>query len=113
MKYTVLIYVSPEELANRANPEYFAPYAAYAQAMREAEVMVDGSPLEAPGTAKTFTRTASGDLVQDGPYADIKEQLGGFFVIEAPDLDAALTWATRCPAPPGCALEVRPNLVLN
>ena len=90
MKYTVLIYVTPEELAKRANPEYFAPYAAYAQAMREAQVMVDGSPLEAPGTAKTFTRTDSGDLVEDGPYADTKEQLGGFFVIEAPDLDAAL-----------------------
>ena len=48
--------------------------------------------------------------VQDGPYADAKEQLGGFFVVEAPDLDAALDMAARCPAASGGVVEVRPIL---
>jgi hypothetical protein len=48
--------------------------------------------------------------VQDGPFPDSKEQLGGFFLIDVPDLDAALTWAARCPAAERCAVEVRPVL---
>ena len=48
--------------------------------------------------------------VQDGPFADTKEQLGGFFVIDVPDLDTALSWAARCPAAASGAVEVRPNL---
>jgi hypothetical protein len=50
--------------------------------------------------------------VQDGPYADTKEQFGGFYVINVPDLDTALQWAARCPAASGGAVEVRPVLVL-
>jgi len=49
--------------------------------------------------------------VQDGPYADTKEQLGGFCVIDVPDLDAALEWAARCPRAPGRIVEVRPNVL--
>ncbi len=48
--------------------------------------------------------------VQDGPYADSKEQLGGYYIIDVPSLDAALDWAARVPAAPGSVLEVRPNL---
>jgi hypothetical protein len=50
--------------------------------------------------------------VQDGPYADTKEQLGGFYEIDVPDLDTALDWAARCPAAATGAVEVRPNLVM-
>jgi len=49
--------------------------------------------------------------VQDGPYADTKEQLAGYFIIDVADLDAALEWAARIPATPGSVIEVRPNLM--
>ena len=49
-------------------------------------------------------------LVQDGPYAEVKEQFGGFVIIDVPSLDAALKWADRCPKLPGTVIEVRPNL---
>ena len=51
--------------------------------------------------------------VQDGPYADTKEQLGGLFIIDVPDLDTAMDWAARCPAASNCAVEVRPLLPMN
>jgi hypothetical protein len=51
--------------------------------------------------------------VQDGPYADTKEQLGGLFVIDVPDLDTALDWAARCPAAGYGAVEVRPVLAIG
>jgi hypothetical protein len=79
------------------------------QALHEAGVHVAGAGLQLPETATTVTL---GDQrrVQDGPYADTKEQLGGYFVINVPNLDAALEWAARIPAAPGSAIEVRPNL---
>ncbi len=51
--------------------------------------------------------------VQDGPYADSKEQLGGYFILDVPDLDVALDWAARCPAAPGGSVEIRPVMVMQ
>ena len=65
--------------------------------------------LQPPETA-TSIRLSEGKLVQDGPYAATKEQLGGLFVIDVPDLDTALEWAARCPAGESTVVEVRPNL---
>jgi hypothetical protein len=70
--------------------------------------MVGGERLR-PSSAATTVRTANGKTqVLDGPYAETKEQLGGFFMIEAPDLDAALSWAERCPGAAHGVIEVRP-----
>ncbi|MGY1743887.1 YciI family protein [Blastococcus sp. SYSU D00695] len=65
--------------------------------------------LEGPSTSRTVRRDASGALVTDGPFADTKEALGGFYVIDAPDLDVAVRLARLCPAP---TVEVRPVMVL-
>ena len=70
---------------------------AYAEALRHAGVMAGGKGLEPPATATTVRFRGGERTVQDGPYADTKEQLGGFFIIDVPDLDAALDWAARCP----------------
>jgi hypothetical protein len=72
--------------------------------------MVSGNGLQQPGAAATLRLRDGQRLVQDGPYADTKEQLGGFYLIEAPDLDAALAWAARNPAAATGAVEVRPVL---
>ena len=63
-----------------------------------------------PDTATVLKFRGDERLVQDGPYADTKEQLGGFYIINVPDLDTALEWAARCPRAPGRIYEVRPNL---
>jgi hypothetical protein len=84
-------------------------YVAYTQALREAGVFVEGSAL-APTSAATTVRigTDGASTVLDGPYAETKEQLGGYYVIDVPDLDTALTWAARCPTAGHGVVEVRP-----
>ncbi|HZP65454.1 MAG TPA: YciI family protein [Rudaea sp.] len=115
MNYTLLIYENAEAFALRGHPDvekrraYWAAWPPYAQALREAGVFVAGAGLEPPDTATTFRDPHR--RVQDGPYADTKEQLGGFFVIDVPDLDAALEWAARVPVAAGSVVEIRPNLV--
>jgi hypothetical protein len=65
------------------------------EALKEAGVLVARAGLQGPGTATTLRREGGKRLVQDGPYAETKEQLAGFFVIDVPDLDTALEWAAR------------------
>jgi hypothetical protein len=112
VQYLVLIYETPFEFESRTHPERAAglwgSYAAYTKALTEAGVMVGGNALKLPDTATTVRLRKGERLVQDGPYADTKEQLGGYYVIDVPDLDAALSWAARCPAASMGAVEVRP-----
>jgi hypothetical protein len=114
MKYTLLIYESAEGLAQRDDPEkrqaYWASWPAYSKALKDAGVFVGGAGLSLPGTATTVHIRNGKRQVQDGPYADTKEQLGGYYVIDVPDLDAALAWAARVPVVPGGSVEVRPNI---
>ncbi len=72
-----------------------------------------GTGLQMPNTATTVRMQDGKRHVQDGPYADTKEQLGGYFVVDVPDLDMALDWAARCPVKPGGTVEVRPVLVMQ
>jgi hypothetical protein len=85
-----------------------AAYTAYTQALAQAGVMRAAERLR-PTTEATTVRVKDGKTnVLDGPYADTKEQLGGFYLIDAPDLDAALAWAARCPGASMGTMEVRP-----
>ena len=72
--------------------------------------MAGGAGLQPPQQATTIRHQDGTQRVQDGPYAEAKEQLGGYYVIDVPDLDQALAWAARCPAASTGAVEVRPNL---
>jgi hypothetical protein len=111
MQFALLIYESPEAFATRTqdeNNEYRGAWRAYSKALFEAGVYVAGEPLQAPETGTTLRLREGKRLVQDGPYADTKEQLGGFTILELPSLDAALDWASRCPAASYGAVEVRP-----
>ena len=114
MQYTLMFYLSPSEFSARTDAAkraaYWGSFMPYMQAVREAGILAGGAGLEPPETA-TIVRIRDGKrLVQDGPYADTKEQLGGFFQINVPDLDTALEWAARYPAGPDGLVEVRPNL---
>lgn len=111
MQFALLIYESPELFATRSKDEtdsYIAAWRAYYQALVDAGVYVAGDPLEVPETGTTVRVKEGKRRVQDGPYADTKEQLGGFVILELPSLDPALEWAARCPAASAGAVEVRP-----
>jgi hypothetical protein len=114
MKYTILIYEREAEFGARTDGvrqgAYWGAYRAYTQALREAGVMVGGAGLQPPQHGTTVRQRDGKRHVQDGPYADSKEQLGGFYEIEVPSLDVALEWAARCPAALTGCVEVRPNL---
>ena len=84
---------------------------AYTKALQAAGVMVGGAGLQPTATATTLRMRNGKRHVQDGPYADTKEQLGGYYIVNVPDLDAALEWASRIPAVAGSVIEVRPNLL--
>jgi hypothetical protein len=111
MQYMLLIYGSEAEFqkAGKADVERtMAAYGAYTEALRNAGVLSGANRLQW-SSAATTVRVADGKTkVLDGPYAETKEQLGGYYMIEVPDLDAALSWAARCPGAAHGAIEVRP-----
>jgi hypothetical protein len=111
MQFALLIYESPDAFASRNKNEvdtYIGAWRAYHKALVDAGVFVGGDPLQVPETGTTIRIKEGKRRVQDGPYADTKEQLGGFTILELPSLDAALDWAARCPAASYGAVEVRP-----
>jgi hypothetical protein len=111
MQFALLIYESPEAFAARnsdGTDPYTGAWRAYHKALVESGAYLAGDPLQVPETGTTVRLKQGKRRVQDGPFADTKEQLGGFIIMELPSLDAALDWAARCPAASGGAVEVRP-----
>jgi len=111
MKYALLIHGNEAGML-AATPEQsgqmLAAYGAYTEAMKKAGVMLGGERLRPTSTA-TSVRVSKGKTeVLNGPYAETREQLGGFYLIDVPDLDAALSWAARCPGAGYGTIEVRP-----
>lgn len=111
MRYTLLLHypeMTAEDLGPEALAEGMRAFDVYASALDEAGVLRSAEVLH-PSTATTTVRLRDGQLtVQDGPFADTREQLGGTFVIEVDDLDAALAWAAKAPSVAWGAVEVRP-----
>ena len=114
-QYMILIYDHEEQWARMTEEESrraFAEYMEYSQAMAEAGVMRAGAPLH-PTAAATTVRVRDGKVTTtDGPFAETKEQLGGYYIIEVDGLDAALAWAARCPAARDGSIEVRPVMAV-
>jgi hypothetical protein len=90
-----------------AQQEAMGAYKAYAAALVEAGVMRGGERLLPVATAATVTLRDGAPQVLDGPYAETREQLGGYFLIEVPDMEAAIRWAARCPGAAHGQIEVR------
>ena len=111
MQYLLTVYAD-EGGFKRMTPEQqqggLAAYMAYTEALKQAGAYVGSNRLQPVATATTVRTVDGKSQVLDGPYADSKEQLGGYFLIEAPDLDAALSWAARCPGSQHGVVEVRP-----
>ena len=111
MRYMLLIYNDEAAMANASKEQIqqtLAAYGAYTEALKNSGAWLAGDRLK-PTQASTSVRLAGGKTsVLDGPYADTKEQLAGFYMIEAADADAAIAWAARCPAAGSGTVEVRP-----
>ncbi len=115
MEYLLLIYGSEAAMlsaSKEATGQMVAAYAAYTEAMKKAGVLVGANRLQPTSTATTVRAPNGKSSVLDGPYAETKEQLGGYYMIKVPDLDAALAWAARCPGAAYGAIEVRPVWVM-
>jgi hypothetical protein len=112
MQYMLIFSETEEDFASRSDPErageYWGGWSAYIGAMAQAGIVVNGDGLEPPHTATTVRIRDGKRTIHDGPFADSKEQLAGYFVIEVPDLDAALEWAARSPAASTASVEIRP-----
>jgi len=111
MQYAILVYETPENFASRKKRDddaYLSAWRVYHRALVEAGVYVGGDPLQPPETGTTLKMKDGRRQVQDGPFANTKEQLGGFTILECPSLDVALDWASRCPAAATAGVEVRP-----
>ena len=111
MQYLLMLYSDPAGFARMSPAEQqqaMGAYGAYTEALKKAGAYVGSNRLQPVSTATTV-RVANGkSQVLNGPFADSKEQLGGYFLIEATDLDSALSWAARCPGAAHGAIEVRP-----
>lgn len=112
MRYTFLLYTDPADIAHMTPEDWAAEeqvYGAYIGALQEAGVFVDTDWLQPVQTATTISLKDGERRVQDGPFADTKETLGGFFAVDVPDLDAAIAWAEKCPAAKTGKIEIRPS----
>ena len=111
MKYILMDYVNEAgwpQLTRSEKEHWLGAYIAYTEAMKKAGVLKNSTGLQPTSTATTVRVANAKTQVLDGPYADSKEQLGGFHVIEVADLDAALSWAARSPTSLHGVVEVRP-----
>jgi hypothetical protein len=112
MRYTLLLHYpepSAEELGAEALEAGMRAFQAYAAALDEAGLLVSAEVLQQSRATTTVSERSGEFLIQDGPFADSKEQLGGTFVIEVSDLDEALEWAKRAPSVAWGHVEIRPT----
>jgi hypothetical protein len=111
MQFAILIYASEEAMLNApkaAIDETLAAYGAYTQAIKASGILLGSNRLR-PTAAATAVRLADGKTqVLNGPFAETKEQLAGYYLIDVPDLDAAISWGARCPGASRGTIEVRP-----
>lgn len=111
MKYMLLLASNPADEpvpGSDAFGPYMEEWAAYTQALVDAGAMVSGEALQGAETASTVQVRAGNRIVTDGPFIESKEVIGGFYVIDVADLDAALEWAARIPNAHFGTVEVRP-----
>lgn len=111
MQYMLLIYSAPEHAPTPGTPEFqemLGGYAALNQRLREDGVMRGGDGLQGAHTATSLRVRAGKVETMDGPFATTKEHLGGYYIVDVPDLDVALKYAAMVPTASYGTVEVRP-----
>ena len=110
MQYLLALYVDESgwgRMTTEQQQQGSAAYTAYTEALRSAGALINSNRLRPSATATTLRSTNGKTQVLDGPFAESKEQLAGYYLIDVPDLDAAMLWAGRCPAVQHGIVEVR------
>ena len=108
MQYALTIYAAPRELTPEEGQAMSAEYFKVTEEMRGAGAFLAGESLQPVSTATTV-RVPNGErIVTDGPFAETKETLGGFYLLECKDLDEAIDWAAKIPGAKNGCVEVRP-----
>jgi hypothetical protein len=114
MQYMLMYFEPTSEFAKRADPAqapaYWGAWHAYIGAMQSSGIVINGDGLQPPQMSTTVRIRGGKREVEDGPFADTKEHLGGYFVVEVGSLDDALEWAARAPCAATGSTEVRPVL---
>jgi hypothetical protein len=111
MRYMLLIYGDESSLGQGSEAEQQAEMAkwfAYTEEMRSAGVTSGGDALQPTATATTVRDNGGEPLVTDGPFAETKEQLGGYYLLDVANLDEAIKWAAKCPGAKYGSIELRP-----
>jgi hypothetical protein len=111
MQYLLMLYVDEAawpKLTKAEQEQGIAAYKSYGEALTQSGAMRGSNRLQPTATAATVRIVDGNPQVLDGPYTETKEQIAGYFLIEAPDRDTAISWAARCPAARHGAVEVRP-----
>jgi hypothetical protein len=111
MEYLLTLYANEDgwkQMTEEQQKQGYAAYMAYTEALKKAGAYVGSNRLQPIATATTVRVVDGKSQVLDGPFIDSKEQLGGYYLIEAADLDSALAWAARCPGAGHGTIEVRP-----
>ena len=111
MKYMLLIYrdeTAMQRMSEQAVSETTGAYLAYTKTIRDSGILISGDRLGPSSAATTVRLTDGRSQVLNGPYAETREQLGGYYIIDVADLDAALSWAARCPGAQQGVVELRP-----
>jgi hypothetical protein len=111
MQYLLMVYVNEAgwpKLSKAEQEQGIAAYGAYTEALSKAGVLTGSNRLQPTSTATTVRLANGKPQVLDGPYVDSKEQIGGYYLVDVPDLDAAISWASRCPGASHGLVEVRP-----
>ena len=115
MRYSLLLHypeLSPEDLGPDGGAQFDEAQVAmdtYTKDLDAAGVLISAEVLQRSSASTTLSKKDGAPVVQDGPFADTKEQLGGTFVLDVPDLDAAIAWAEKCPALSWGSVEIRPS----
>ena len=115
MQYMLLIYTDPSvflKMTPEQQGQGLAAYQSFMEALTKSGALKASGRLQPTSTATTVKVTNDKTQVLNGPYAETKEQLAGYFLIDVPDLDGALSWAARCPGSSHGSVEVRPIWVM-
>jgi hypothetical protein len=115
MHYALLIYSEPPQAAPSAEQQkqVMEAYNAYTKALVDADAMRGGEALQDGKTATTVRLRNGRQVITDGPFAETKEEFGGFYLIEAANLDDAIAWAAKCPGAQWGSIEVRPIMEVS
>jgi len=116
MQYMLTLYSNEEcfkKMTKTEQEQGYAAYVAYSEALKQANALKALGRLQPSATASTVRIVDGKPQVLDGPFIETKEQFGGYFLIDVPDLDEALAWAARCPGAGHGVVEVRPMWIMG